>query len=147
MCKTRNGASVVRLLRIYPRQAAGSRNSQQRSWLGLNRSARNSFRNYPCDVLASFDTGTPFSICCYLRRAGWLRLNGSALLSEKCALLDHAYRRRRIAREIEHARATERLIAMAQKYEDRAAMFGEEERKLQRPGCDPDDLDETHAKI
>jgi hypothetical protein len=52
--------------------------------------------------------------------------------TEKRALLDHADRCRRIAREIEHARATERLIAMAQEYEARAAMFGDEERKLQR---------------
>jgi hypothetical protein len=62
----------------------------------------------------------------------WLRLAGRAMLTEKRALLDHAHRCRRIAREIEHARATERLIAMAQEYEDRAATIGEEERKLQR---------------
>ena len=45
------------------------------------------------------------------------------MLLEKHALLDHADRCRRIAREIEHARASERLITMAQEYEARAAMF------------------------
>jgi hypothetical protein len=54
------------------------------------------------------------------------------MLTEKRALLDHADRCRRIARDTKHARATERLIAMAQEYEDRAAMIVEEERKLQR---------------
>jgi hypothetical protein len=53
------------------------------------------------------------------------------MLTEKRALLDHAHRCRRIARETEHARATERLIALAQEYEDRAAMFDVEERELQ----------------
>ena len=45
------------------------------------------------------------------------------MLLEKHALLDHADRCRRIAREMEHARASERLITMAQEYEARAAMF------------------------
>ncbi len=54
------------------------------------------------------------------------------MLTEKRALLDHAHRCRHIARETEHARATERLIALAEEYEDRAAKFGAEERELQR---------------
>ena len=54
------------------------------------------------------------------------------MLTEKRALLDHAHRCRRIARESEHVRATERLIALAQEYEDRAAMLGAEESELQR---------------
>jgi hypothetical protein len=54
------------------------------------------------------------------------------MLTEKRALLDHADRCRCIAREMEHARAIERLIAIAQEYEARAALLGEEDRKLQR---------------
>ena len=45
--------------------------------------------------------------------------------TEKRALLDHADRCRRVAREIEHVRATERLITMAQEYEARAAMIAD----------------------
>jgi hypothetical protein len=52
------------------------------------------------------------------------------MLTEKRALLDHADRSRRVAREIEHAAAAERLIAMAQQYDDRAATVGEEKWKL-----------------
>jgi hypothetical protein len=54
--------------------------------------------------------------------------------TEKRALLDHADRCRRVAREIEHVRATERLITMAQEYEARAAMIADEEREQQMPG-------------
>jgi hypothetical protein len=54
------------------------------------------------------------------------------MLTEKRALLNNEHRCRRIAREIEHVRASERLIAMAQEYEARAAMFDEDEPKLQR---------------
>jgi hypothetical protein len=44
---------------------------------------------------------------------------------EQHALLDHAGRCRRIADEIEHARAAKRLIAMAKEYEARAAKLGD----------------------
>ena len=54
------------------------------------------------------------------------------MLTEKRALLDHAHRCRRIAREIEHAQATDRLITLAQEYEDRAAIIGAEEWEGQR---------------
>jgi hypothetical protein len=54
--------------------------------------------------------------------------------TEKRTLLDHADRCRRVAREIEHVRAIERLITMAQEYEARAAMIADEEREQQMPG-------------
>ena len=55
---------------------------------------------------------------------------------EKRALLDHAGRCRRTADEIEmeHARAAERLIAMAQEYEARAATFGDGNESCRAPG-------------
>ena len=61
------------------------------------------------------------------------------MLIEQRALLDHAHRCRRIARESEHARATERLIEMAREYEVRAATLFDEERKRAK------DLDRYHS--
>ena len=60
----------------------------------------------------------------------------SEMQIEKRALLDHAGRCRRTADEIEmeHARAAERLIAMAQEYEARAATFGNENESRKAPG-------------
>jgi hypothetical protein len=66
-----------------------------------------------------------------------LQRNGfSEMQIEKRALLDHAGRCRRTADEIEmeHARAAERLIAMAQEYEARAATFGDGNESRRAPG-------------
>jgi ferric-dicitrate binding protein FerR (iron transport regulator) len=66
-----------------------------------------------------------------------LQRNGfSEMQIEKRALLDHAGRCRRTADEIEmeHARAAERLIAMAQEYEARAATFGDANESCRAPG-------------
>jgi hypothetical protein len=57
---------------------------------------------------------------------------------ERSALLKHAGLCRKIAREVEHARASERLIKMAHEYEARAARFNEKEW-LQK-GIDKDAL-------
>lgn len=51
------------------------------------------------------------------------------MLAEKVALLDHAHRCRCVASELEHDQAAERLIAMAQDYEARAATLEEEEEE------------------
>jgi hypothetical protein len=47
----------------------------------------------------------------------------------------------------EHAGVVERLITMAQQYDDRAATLGEEEWNCKGLGWDRDDRDEPHAKI
>jgi hypothetical protein len=62
-----------------------------------------------------------------LRSGIYLRRALKPMLTEKRALLDHVDRSRRAAREIEHAGVVERLITMAQQYDDRAAPLGEEE--------------------
>jgi hypothetical protein len=61
---------------------------------------------------------------------GKYRAERLKMLTEKRALLDHARRCRRVASETEHVRAAERLIEMAQEYEDRAASFDGEGQNL-----------------
>jgi hypothetical protein len=79
----------------------------------------------------------------YLRRA--LPLEGQPMLTEKRALWT------RIGPVVplvsEHAGVVERLITMAQQYDDRAATLGEEEWNCKGLGWDRDDRDEPHAKI
>ncbi|MEY9758672.1 hypothetical protein [Bradyrhizobium yuanmingense] len=45
---------------------------------------------------------------------------------EKRALLDHAERCRRVANDLTHSKAAQRLRAMAEEYQARAARLGDE---------------------
>jgi hypothetical protein len=52
---------------------------------------------------------------------------------EKCALLDHAQRCRRVADDLAHREAARRLRAMADVYEARAARLDDDEDGSSRP--------------
>ncbi|WP_128917598.1 MULTISPECIES: hypothetical protein [Bradyrhizobium] len=53
---------------------------------------------------------------------------------EKCALLDHAQRCRRVADDLAHREAARRLRAMADVYEARAARLDDDEAGSSTPG-------------
>src|SRR6266699_3024113 len=98
----------------------------------VNKPIRSRFREHePVCLVAGLEHS--HSIIGFFRGAGDDLPGLKAMLIEKRALLEHADRCRRIADEIEHARAAKRLTAMAHEYEARAARFGDENGNRKEP--------------